>query len=97
MARPSPAIAEAMAIYRGLILARDVGLLPCTVESDAQVVVNFVNDTCIPLSELGTFFSDILLFLECHPGCSIVFSSRLSNLAAHGLAKIGLSSGKDSF
>ncbi|KAK3230116.1 hypothetical protein Dsin_001997 [Dipteronia sinensis] len=38
-----------------------------------------------------------LLFARDYPGCSVAFTSRMNNLAAHGLAKIGLSMSCDMF
>ncbi|KAK2648877.1 hypothetical protein Ddye_016366 [Dipteronia dyeriana] len=85
----SPAVAEAVATYKGLIFACDSGLLSCTVESDAHVVVIHIAAGSIPLSDIGIIISDIPLLLRCHPGCNVVFASRKSNSAAHYLAKLG--------
>ena len=93
----SPAVAEALAILRGLSFAREVGLFPCTVESDAQVVVNLINSTTFPLSEIGLVIRDICNFLHDNQGGSIVYASRQANLAAHSLAKMGLNSSTNCF
>ncbi|KAK3229054.1 hypothetical protein Dsin_000935 [Dipteronia sinensis] len=95
----SPQVAEALAIFRGLIFARDSGLLPCSVESDAQVIVNLINsdDTPLSLSEVGLIVSDINRFVGSVRGCSISFVPRTANQAAHGLAKFSLSANFDSF
>ncbi|KAK2649619.1 hypothetical protein Ddye_017108 [Dipteronia dyeriana] len=45
-------MAEAPAIFRGLIFAMEAGLLPCVVESDAQVVARLINEAYIPLSDM---------------------------------------------
>ncbi|KAK1572459.1 hypothetical protein Q3G72_032892 [Acer saccharum] len=87
----SPALAEAIAIFRGFIFAGESGILPCTMESDAQVVVKLINDACIPLSDIGIIIKDIISFLDCHPGCKVVCAPRQANSVAHGLAKLGLS------
>ncbi|KAK1552567.1 hypothetical protein Q3G72_019260 [Acer saccharum] len=97
MARFFLAMAEALAVYRGLCFARDSGLLPCLVEFDAQMVVKIVNSGSVPLSDIGLLISDILLFLRDHPGCKVVFTSRKNNFVAHGLAKIGFSLSCDKF
>ncbi|KAK1555857.1 hypothetical protein Q3G72_032414 [Acer saccharum] len=39
----SPQIAEAMALLRGILFSREVGLWPCFVESNAKVVVDLIN------------------------------------------------------
>ncbi|KAK2660965.1 hypothetical protein Ddye_007498, partial [Dipteronia dyeriana] len=81
----------AVAIYRGHLFAKDSGLLPICDESDAQMVVNIINSSSVPLSDVGLIIHDIRLFLVGSPGCCVTFVPRLVNLAAHGLAKFGLS------
>ncbi|KAK3188891.1 hypothetical protein Dsin_028452 [Dipteronia sinensis] len=93
----SPQVAEALAIFRGLIFARDSWLLPCSVESDAQVIVNLINSDDTPLSEVGLIVNDINRFLGSNQGCSISFVPRTANRAAHGLAKFSLSANFDNF
>ncbi|KAK3195407.1 hypothetical protein Dsin_026717 [Dipteronia sinensis] len=97
LAAVTPDVAEALDVLRGLEFARDSGLLPCFVESDAQVVVRLINTGIAPLSEVGMIIKDIIFFLECHPNCSISFVPGLANMVAHSLAKFGLSSGINSF
>ncbi|KAK2640386.1 hypothetical protein Ddye_028181 [Dipteronia dyeriana] len=62
--RVSPAVVEAVTIYKGLILAWDSRLRPWTVESDAEVVVNLIAAGSIPLSDIGIIISDIFLLLR---------------------------------
>ncbi|KAK2658795.1 hypothetical protein Ddye_005328 [Dipteronia dyeriana] len=83
-------MAEALATFSGLSFAMEVGLLPCMVESDAQIVVRLINDVSIPLPDIGLIFSDIVRFLDYHPGCSVVFAPRGANKAAHCMAKFGV-------
>ncbi|KAK1552164.1 hypothetical protein Q3G72_011625 [Acer saccharum] len=92
MALLCPVVAEALAVYRGLVFARDSGLLPCMIETDAQVVVKIIDSGSVPLSDIGTIISDIVQKLDCHSGCNVIFSSRKANLVAHGLAKLSHSS-----
>ncbi|TXG70342.1 hypothetical protein EZV62_005277 [Acer yangbiense] len=87
----SPQVTEAVAILRDLHLALDCGLLPCSLESDAQVVVNFIDMDGFHCSEVGLFVKDIRLFLERFPLWSISFTPRSANVAAHCLVKLGLS------
>ncbi|KAK0585459.1 hypothetical protein LWI29_028823 [Acer saccharum] len=91
LAALSPALAEATAILRGFIFASESGILPCTMESDAQVVVKLINNDNVPLSDIGIIIKDITSFMDAHPGCKVVFAPRQANSAAHGLAKLGLS------
>ncbi|KAK2634369.1 hypothetical protein Ddye_029161 [Dipteronia dyeriana] len=88
-------IAKAMAIKRGLILALEIGLFPCVVDSDAQSVVKLISLPDIPCAEIGIIIKDIKLLLETSPGCVIGFARRSTNMATHGLAKLGLSVDSD--
>ena len=56
-----PQVAEAVAISRGLQLAIDSGLTPCMLESDAEVVVKWINNVVPLCSEIGNVISDILV------------------------------------
>ncbi|KAK1567899.1 hypothetical protein Q3G72_017938 [Acer saccharum] len=93
----STQIAEALAIKRGLQLARDVGLLSCSIESNAQVGVNLIKLPGTPCSEVGLIIKDIKLLLEEIPNCVVDFASRTSNIAVQMLAKLGLSVDTDMF
>ncbi|KAK3221602.1 hypothetical protein Dsin_008627 [Dipteronia sinensis] len=53
-------IAEAVAILRGIVFAKDMGLLPAVVESDALGVVNLTNTGSAISADVGVVFSDIL-------------------------------------
>ncbi|KAK1588690.1 hypothetical protein Q3G72_025975 [Acer saccharum] len=44
---------EALVVQSGLLFARDEGLLPCVVETDAQVVVKLIEFGSAPLSDVG--------------------------------------------
>ncbi|KAK3184331.1 hypothetical protein Dsin_031617 [Dipteronia sinensis] len=81
---------EAMAMLRGLNFALDSGLFPCTLESDAKVIVDLINANNVPYSDVGLITGDICNFLITNPGCNVVFASRKANMAAHSLAKLGL-------
>ncbi|KAK3188750.1 hypothetical protein Dsin_028311 [Dipteronia sinensis] len=85
----SPHVAEAIAILRGIQFAMDSGLVPFSLESDAQVIVNLVNNGVFPCSEVGLIIKDISLKLESFSNVSIDFVPRMANMTAHCLAKIG--------
>ncbi|KAK2662800.1 hypothetical protein Ddye_001374 [Dipteronia dyeriana] len=73
-------------------------LWPCMVESDAQVVVNLINATSAPFSDVGLFICDNIKLLEAHPTFFFVsFTHRKANTAAHHLAKLCLSLDSDMF
>ncbi|KAK2633818.1 hypothetical protein Ddye_028610 [Dipteronia dyeriana] len=58
----SPQIEEATTILRDLQLAWDTGLSPCRIDSDAEVIVNWINNSVVILSEVGSVIDDICLF-----------------------------------
>ncbi|KAK3193195.1 hypothetical protein Dsin_024505 [Dipteronia sinensis] len=89
--------AEDLAVFRGLIFARDSGLSPGIIEFDAQLVVNLINSGNIPLSVIGLIIHDINQVLSNFPSCRVSFVARLANMAAHSLAKYGLLIASDLF
>ncbi|KAK2646057.1 hypothetical protein Ddye_021252 [Dipteronia dyeriana] len=93
----SPQVAEAMAIFRGLQFAVDTGLVPCMIESDAQVVINLLISGVPPLSDVGLIIQDNYSFYEKSFSCSFAFAPRKANMATHCLAKYGLSSSVDGY
>ncbi|KAK3212236.1 hypothetical protein Dsin_016942 [Dipteronia sinensis] len=80
----SSMIAEALAVLRGLRFALEAGMWPCS--------FNFINSNVIPFSEVGVLIRDSRVILEDFSACSIDFVPRNANMAAHCLAKLGLSS-----
>ncbi|KAK2647504.1 hypothetical protein Ddye_014993 [Dipteronia dyeriana] len=90
-------MAEAMAIFKGLQFAVETGLVPCVMESDAQVVINHLNSVVAPLSDVGLIIQDIFSFCEKSLSCFFNFVPRNGNMVAHYLAKLGLSSWIDNF
>jgi hypothetical protein len=49
---------------RGLQLAADTGLTPCSIDSDAKVVVDWINRRIPLCSDVGVYIDDILSLLE---------------------------------
>ncbi|KAK3188793.1 hypothetical protein Dsin_028354 [Dipteronia sinensis] len=82
-------VAESVAILRGIQLALDTGLWQCTVESDAQVVVNLINSKSCVNSDVDLIITNILYLLGNLSDCSVRFAPRIANRAAHSLAKLG--------
>ncbi|KAH7573714.1 hypothetical protein JRO89_XS03G0197100 [Xanthoceras sorbifolium] len=72
--RCSPQIAEALAMLRGLQLAKEILLLSASLESDALYVINLISSSRIPESELGLLISYNLEFLInlCFVGASFI-------------------------
>ncbi|KAK2648274.1 hypothetical protein Ddye_015763 [Dipteronia dyeriana] len=85
-----PQMAEALSLWGGLVLTREVGLWPCHVETDAKVVVDLTYKTKIPRSEIGLVIQDIIQLLANVANYSLRFNPRTTNLVAHCLAKYGL-------
>ncbi|KAK3211471.1 hypothetical protein Dsin_016177 [Dipteronia sinensis] len=56
VANYSPQVAEAVAIYRGLRLAVESELGPIVVESDAALVVKWLNEGSFLESDVGLIF-----------------------------------------
>ncbi|KAL5834741.1 hypothetical protein ACOSQ3_014336 [Xanthoceras sorbifolium] len=83
-------LAEAIGVLRGLLFAKDSGLLPATLESDALGVVKVVN-SAPTLADLGLIILDIQNVLSLFPGSNVVFVPRLANEAAHILTEFAMS------
>ncbi|KAK1587993.1 hypothetical protein Q3G72_019019 [Acer saccharum] len=83
-------------MLRCLQFARETGLTPSLIKSDAQVVVNIVNSKLIPCSDIVIFIRDISLLLD-GSSCKVAFVSRRANMAAYCLVKMGLTIESDRF
>ncbi|KAL5812922.1 hypothetical protein ACOSQ3_027872 [Xanthoceras sorbifolium] len=87
-----PAIAEAKAIFFGLSLAVDRGLLDLVIESDCAQVIKLLNDNTVVRSDIGLVLNDIREILRLSsPRFSFVHIRRSGNLVAHSLAKLAVS------
>ncbi|KAK3185171.1 hypothetical protein Dsin_032457 [Dipteronia sinensis] len=64
MASFSPRIAEAIAIFQGMVLAVNFGLLPLVVESDAKFMIDMINGGVTPQANIGVIIHDILSLLS---------------------------------
>ena len=93
----SPQVVEAVAIYRGLQLAVVSGLTPCMLESDAKVVIKWINDATPLCSEIGNVISDILVLQHLAQCVSIRIFHRKANHVAHVLVKNNISCVEDMF
>ncbi|KAK3219321.1 hypothetical protein Dsin_013291 [Dipteronia sinensis] len=79
----------------GLVLTCETGLYPVEVESDAKVVVGWINDSKHYSSDVGLVIDAIRKLLRYNVSCSIKFVSRKANVVAHTLAKLTLSCEED--
>ena len=88
---------ELGAILGGLQLAADTGFIPCRIDSDAAVVVGWINNRKPLCSDVGIIIADIQAMLEQVPCVSVNFVPRKANQVAHVLAKNSLSCVEDLF
>ncbi|KAK2645541.1 hypothetical protein Ddye_020736 [Dipteronia dyeriana] len=84
-------ITKAVAIFRGLVLAVNSGLLPLVVESSTKAVIDMINSGVAPQADIGVIIHDILSLLSKFP-ISISFVSRRANIVAHSFAKLAIES-----
>ncbi|KAK3192969.1 hypothetical protein Dsin_024279 [Dipteronia sinensis] len=93
----SPQIAEAVAILRGIVFAKDMGFLPAVVESDALGVVNIINTDSAISADVGVVLSDILNIISTGGIELVQYLPRMANMVAHSIARMALSISQDCF
>ncbi|XP_059442086.1 uncharacterized protein LOC132174450 [Corylus avellana] len=82
-----PTAAEAMALFEGVRLCKDLGILSIIVEGDAQVVINAIQARDPTCSKFGQLVDDIRSLLRNFSRWQISYVSRNANNGAHKLAK----------
>jgi ribonuclease HI len=82
-----PSVAEALALFHGVNLCKNLGITNLFVESDSQVVISTIRDQGASNSRFGHLVDDIREVLTYFTHWKIGHVNRLSNRAAHGLAK----------
>ncbi|KAK2649537.1 hypothetical protein Ddye_017026 [Dipteronia dyeriana] len=87
LANYSPHVRKSLLFFRGICFAMEDGLNPLLVESDAAMVVKWINDVCHKSSDVGIILTDILDFLKAQWCVSIQYVLRDGNRVAHLLAK----------
>ncbi|KAK2640801.1 hypothetical protein Ddye_022564 [Dipteronia dyeriana] len=92
-----PYVAEAIAMYRGLLLAADIGVFSVEVESDTTTVVKWVVDGDHKNSDIDLILSDIRNLIQNFNICSISFMSGKTNNVAHYQAKMAFCLFEDCF
>ncbi|KAK3188605.1 hypothetical protein Dsin_028166 [Dipteronia sinensis] len=90
-------VAEAIAILRGVQFSKDCGLSPCGFESDAEVVVGWINDRNLLESVCGVILSDIISLVDNMDGVCFDYVPRQGNRVAHLRAKHALLLTEDRF
>ncbi|KAL5823149.1 hypothetical protein ACOSQ4_021049 [Xanthoceras sorbifolium] len=84
--------AEAAGLLCELRFAADLGISLAVVESDAASVVTLINGPLVPKSKIDILVHDIRILLGFFNVACVLFTPRLANSVAYGLAKFALSS-----
>jgi ribonuclease HI len=87
---PDPAAAKASALFLGVSFCKNLGIPNLIIESDSQVIVSVVRVQEASNSRYGHLVDDIRVILRFFSKWKIVHVRRLSNRAAHGLARAAL-------
>ncbi|KAK3222758.1 hypothetical protein Dsin_009783 [Dipteronia sinensis] len=87
----SPQVAEALVIKQELLFARDCGLFPVEIESNAAVVVGWIKDGSQACSDICLIITDICAQLPYLCCTAVEYVSRKANQVAHFLVKYALS------
>ncbi|XP_010248419.1 PREDICTED: uncharacterized protein LOC104591310 [Nelumbo nucifera] len=83
---------EAHALLESLLFAISCGISKDVFEGDCATLINFLLEgNGIPLWSVTTLFLSCKNIINHHPEFSVAFSPRLTNKAAHALARFGLS------
>ncbi|XP_059460184.1 uncharacterized protein LOC132189464 [Corylus avellana] len=82
-----PTAAEALALFEGVRLCKDLGILNLIVEGGAQVVVNAIQARDPTCSRFGQLIDNTRSLLRDFPRWQIIYVSRNANNGAHKLTK----------
>ncbi|CAK8571737.1 unnamed protein product [Lathyrus sativus] len=88
----NPANAELLAIRWAFLLAKELNLKSFVFQSDAQVVVDCINDFVF-IADLDSVVADCKLLMKDFDSVTLMFINRLCNLDAHHMVGIGKSFG----
>ena len=75
--------AETKAIYNAYAIAKDKRYPKIIIENDCKVIVDVILSFCSCPWSMSIIVEDIKLFLENYPYVSLVWISRLCNIATH--------------
>ncbi|KAK2650221.1 hypothetical protein Ddye_017710 [Dipteronia dyeriana] len=92
-----PLVGEAEAILRGLQFAHDSSLFMVVLESDAAVVVKWINEMSNQRSDVGIVLEEISILIRRTGRVVVQFVPRKANLVAQFLVKNAISSVEDSY
>ena len=83
----SVAIAEALACRRAMFFAKELGMLDCIFEGDAEVIVRAIRSSNYSHLEYGNVIRDVRFLENCFSFCAFSHVKRQGNLVAHCLAR----------
>ncbi|KAK2662640.1 hypothetical protein Ddye_001214 [Dipteronia dyeriana] len=92
-----PHVVVAIIMYRGLLLATDIGVFSVEAESDAATIVKWVVDGDHQNSDVGLILADIRSLMHNFNFCLIGFVPRKANYVAHYLTKMAFCLSDDCF
>ena len=84
---PSPELAEAMAVCRGLMAAQSRGVHRIILASDWLFLIQRISSPGMDRSPLGTVIADIRSMASDFQSCTFQFHRRNFNVVAHKLAR----------
>ncbi|XP_035547284.1 uncharacterized protein LOC118348864 [Juglans regia] len=87
-----PVVAEAQALWKAMVICRDLRLEKVIFEGDAQVIVKAVNNASEDFSVYGSLTEGIKHLLKGRTNWTVQYTHRSNNAAAHTLAKESLHS-----
>ena len=82
----SPQVAEASAVFHGMLFALDKGWSRIVIQSDCMEVISAIQKRGARATELGTVLNDIFILVSRFENISFIFHPRGCNKAAHVLA-----------
>ncbi|XP_058221937.1 uncharacterized protein LOC131331973 [Rhododendron vialii] len=86
----SPAVAESMALRRGMQLGLHLGLTSVVMESDSQSIISILNDQIEVSQDVCVVLNDVRALEKNFHNCIFSFSKLSANNVAHVLACKGL-------
>jgi ribonuclease HI len=84
---PAPELAEAIAVRRGLAVAKERGFDRAVLVSDCQTLIQRISAPGMDHSPLGALIADIRSLATDFQSCTFKFNSRNLNVVAHKLAR----------
>ena len=81
------AIVELLACRKALFFAKDLGVVQCIVEGDAEVIIQALRQKDSSHPEFGHVIQDVLFLANDFQSCCFSHVNRIGNVVAHCLAR----------